>query len=392
MADVTELVDALDLVVARAEGVVSRAQIYPVSTLAARFRSRRTLLDDTLIVAIAGGTGAGKSSVLNALAERSIASVSPLRPHTDHPLAWVPESPNAALSALLDELDVVERHRQGHLGGVAVIDLPDLDSVAEWHRRTVEQLLPGVDLIVWVVDPVKYHDRGLHEEFLAPLAPYRRQFIFVLNQIDRLQVEDVPLVERHLRSILIDDGHENPAIFSIAANPDRGPPQGVVPLRTRLLAETEAKVAVMGKLVSDVMAGARDLGIAAGTWQGWSLGFEERWEKARSRAIEALFGGSRALTDTAVEAVAELISTLGFEAGPITAARIAEETVGWQGVMTEAARLEEEAGAREVLEEHIAARLRSALTDRALLGASIAYLGVLASAAQATLDRRRLSG
>ena len=52
------------------------------------------------------------------------------------------------------------------LANVAVLDLPDMDSVERTHRERVEELLPRVDAVAWVTDPEKYHDAVLHDDFL----------------------------------------------------------------------------------------------------------------------------------------------------------------------------------------------------------------------------------
>ncbi|MEO6578764.1 MAG: GTPase, partial [Candidatus Limnocylindria bacterium] len=47
------------------------------------------------VMALAGGTGVGKSSILNALAGEVVSEVRAIRPTTDRPLAWVAESERA---------------------------------------------------------------------------------------------------------------------------------------------------------------------------------------------------------------------------------------------------------------------------------------------------------
>ena len=72
------------------------------------------------------------------------------------------------------------------LGPVAILDLPDMDSVASEHRARVEAILPRVDAVAWVTDPEKYHDAALHDDFLrAWLARLARQVVIV-NKADRL--------------------------------------------------------------------------------------------------------------------------------------------------------------------------------------------------------------
>ena len=69
--------------------------------------------------------------------------------------------------------------------------MTDLDSVAFEHRDLVERLMPDVDVIVWVLDPVKYADTALHSEFIAPLGGSSDRMIFVLNKVDQLDKESL---------------------------------------------------------------------------------------------------------------------------------------------------------------------------------------------------------
>lgn len=80
----------------------------------ARGRLRQSL--DHTVIAIAGPTGAGKSSVINTLSEREVARVSVRRPTTSQALAVVwdsSETGRAQAARLLDWLGVPERHYLG---------------------------------------------------------------------------------------------------------------------------------------------------------------------------------------------------------------------------------------------------------------------------------------
>ena len=58
------------------------------------------------VLALAGGTGVGKSSVLNALAGEVVSQVRALRPTTEQPLAWVASESRDELRPLLEWLEV----------------------------------------------------------------------------------------------------------------------------------------------------------------------------------------------------------------------------------------------------------------------------------------------
>ena len=222
MRDLVELVEAVDLVVGRARGVIDPDLHLDVIEQANSLRNRRGFFGESLVLAIAGGTGSGKSSLLNAIAGAPVASVSHLRPHTDEPLAWLPDDAEPGLRLLIDDMEISRRVTQGRMPGLALIDLPDMDSIADWHRHTVEDLLPKVDGVIWLFDPEKYHDRVLHADFLSHLAMYRDQFIFVLNKVDRIPEDEVDKVLAHLSQILAGDGYGSAAPFAVAADPEQG--------------------------------------------------------------------------------------------------------------------------------------------------------------------------
>ena len=58
----------------------------------------------------------------------------------------------------------------GQLAGLVLLDLPDHDSTVLEHQHEVDRLVDLVDLLVWVVDPQKYADEALHENYLRRLS------------------------------------------------------------------------------------------------------------------------------------------------------------------------------------------------------------------------------
>jgi len=348
MQSLVETLDLLDLAIGRARGVVPDDVLDGVATTAAHIRSRRGFLGDVLVLALAGGTGSGKSSILNALAGAEITSVSPLRPHTDRPLAWVPGDAFVDIRPLLDELGVEDRAVNDQLPGLVVVDLPDMDSIAEWHRHTVDQLLPRVDAVLWVFDPIKYHDPVLHAGFLGPLAAYHRQFIFVLNQMDTLDPDDRALVQSHLVSILQDDGYPAPRVIATAAAPETGSQIGIEDLIKHIDHRLDVKIAALTKIAQDLLSAAASLAEPEGLWEGWRTGFT-------------------GVGDDPGAAVRSLAASVG----PTTAARLRATLVHAEPAQVEEA-------------------VTEVLWERAHLGATVASLGLAATALMASLDARRL--
>ena len=252
MPDITTALDLLDLAIASSDGLASGSSRKDAATIAAAARRRQDFFSDSIVVAIAGGTGSDKSSLLNAIAGTTICSTSTLRPHTDHPLAWIPAGDHAiaAMVASLGIDDVVV-----HDGGpaLAIVDLPDLDSVDDDHRTLVESILPVVDAVVWMFDPIKYHDPSIHDDFLVDVIEYESVFTFVLNKIDRLDEAETEAVVTHLGVILAMDGFEDPNVLPIAADPPLDEPIGIEALVAMLNETLLAKRADRAKVVKDVL-------------------------------------------------------------------------------------------------------------------------------------------
>lgn len=282
LRDLTPALDLLDLAIASSEGLASEADREAAGALADAARRRKDHLSGAIIVAIAGGTGSGKSSLLNALAGQNIASTSGLRPHTDEPLAWVPAA-DVAISSMMTLIGVDTVVEHDGEQSLAVIDLPDLDSVNRDHRSLVEATLPLVDAVIWMFDPVKYHDPSIHREFLAEMTEYEPLFIFVLNKIDRLDEAEAEAVEAHLGGILKLDGFHDPEVLLVAAAPSEGQPIGIDELSTSLERVFVDKRSDRVKLVTDILRAGRRLATDASVWTGTP---DEAHEQIRGAAGE----------------------------------------------------------------------------------------------------------
>ena len=222
------------------------------------------------MVALAGPTGAGKSSLFNALAGRELVAASRRRPTTGSATAAVWGEPPGPL---LDWLEVPLRHRlDGEPQGLVLLDLPDFDSVEHSHRVEVERVIRLVDLFVWVVDPQKYADSALHDRYLRPLAAYADSMLAVLNQADLLDAPALAACRRDLERTLAGDGLDSVPVLAVSARTG----DGLDDLRRRLAASVTRREAALARLSSDVGETAAALRAQAGEGKGGGIGRRER--------------------------------------------------------------------------------------------------------------------
>ena len=241
------------------------------------------------VVALAGATGSGKSSLFNALVGADVAEVGPRRPTTSVPTAAVwGEEP---ATELLDWLSVTARHHvrvpPSHeaadrreppaaldgpggadgadgpggpggadgldgLDGLVLLDLPDFDSRELTHRAEAERILGLCDVFVWVTDPQKYADALLHDEYVQQFAGHAAVTMVVLNQSDRLTPQALEQCRADLVSLLLADGVPGALVLTTSACTG----VGVGELRQRIRNVVVGQGAARQRLSADVTAAA----------------------------------------------------------------------------------------------------------------------------------------
>jgi hypothetical protein len=170
-----------------------------------------------LLIVFMGGTGVGKSTLLNALAGGAIAQASFTRPTTRDPVVYYHESVRPEqLDPSLRQCRLVPHNRTA-LEQKILVDTPDLDSNDLDNREKLQRLLPVADIVLYVGSQEKYHDRLGWDLFRKQRQ--RRAFAFVLNKWDRCTQSSASGVrpDEDLLGDLRAEGFEDPLLFRTCA-------------------------------------------------------------------------------------------------------------------------------------------------------------------------------
>ncbi|ADG89261.1 GTPase family protein [Thermobispora bispora] len=221
---------ALAKVVELGQGRLDPALLAEAGRLLARAGDRLQLSPQHTVVALAGGTGSGKSSLFNAVSKLDLSPTGVRRPTTarTHACVWGMDG----AGPLLDWLQIQWRHRfarasaldkgEERLHGLILLDLPDHDSIRALTDHEAHRLIQAADLIVWVLDPQKYADASIHQRYVTELAGHDAVTVFVLNQCDRLSPEEQAECLADLRDLLKREGLANPRVIATSAVTGQG--------------------------------------------------------------------------------------------------------------------------------------------------------------------------
>ena len=220
-----ERISALDDAVEIADGRLDDELVARARAVIAKAQERLAKGTDLVVVALGGGTGSGKSSLFNTLAGAPLSRVGAVRPVTGEPISFSVRGPEVDATPVLDWLGVRRRH-DGTPGaleeGLVLVDLPDHDSVEVEHREIVDRYVERVDVLVWVMDPLKYAQRTVHDGYLRLLAAHARVVVVVLNQVDTLGRDARAAVLHDLRRLLNEEGLSRAALLCTSVRTGEG--------------------------------------------------------------------------------------------------------------------------------------------------------------------------
>ena len=169
-----------------------------------------------LVVAFFGGTGVGKSTLLNRLAGEPVAKTGVERPTSREVTLFAHES--VQIQRLPSEMPLervkTARHRNHNRKDILWIDMPDIDSIEHANRELALAWLPHIDVLIYVVSPERYRDDKGWEILLENARDHA--WLFVMNHWDQGVEEQIDDFASQLKQA----GFQNPIILRCDSRED----------------------------------------------------------------------------------------------------------------------------------------------------------------------------
>lgn len=227
--------------------------------------------DAPLLVVIGGSTGAGKSTLVNALVGHEVSQAGVLRPTTRSPVlvfhpgdaAWFTGDRILPGLARTSGADVGGEQPGRSLrlvavpsmtAGLALLDAPDIDSMVEANRELAVQLLAAADLWLFVTTAARYADAVPWD--LLRVARERATALAVV--LDRVPPEAMGEVDAHLRQLLDREGLGDAPLLVVPEAPLAGgrlPESAVGPVR-RWIGALAADAGARADVIRATLTGA----------------------------------------------------------------------------------------------------------------------------------------
>lgn len=186
-------------------------------SLAETVSDLRNRINEPFMFVVVGEVKAGKSSFVNALLNANVCKVAP-DPCTD------------TIQQILygDELEVVNVNPNLKkiytpseiLKEIAIVDTPGTNTISAHHQEITEGFIPASDLIVFVFEAKNPYRQSAWEFLDFIREEWRKKVIFVLQQKDLMEPEDLKINESGVFNYAQKKGVNNATVFSVSAKMD----------------------------------------------------------------------------------------------------------------------------------------------------------------------------
>lgn len=176
----------------------------------------RNRINEPFMFVIVGEVKAGKSSFINALLDtgKDICKVAP-SPMTDTIQQIIYGETeeiitiNPYLKRILQPVDILKE--------IAIVDTPGTNTIADHHQEITEGFIPASDLIVFVFESKNPYRQSAWEFFDYIHDDWRKKIIFVLQQKDLMEPDDLAINTNGVKEHAIKKGISNPNVFAVSA-------------------------------------------------------------------------------------------------------------------------------------------------------------------------------
>ncbi len=176
----------------------------------------RNRINEPYMFVIAGEVKAGKSSFVNALLStgKEICKVAP-QPMTDtiQQIIYGEKEEVVVINPYLKKIyQPVEILKE-----IAIVDTPGTNTIAEHHQEVTERFIPASDLIVFVFEAKNPYRQSAWDFFKFINKEWRKKVIFILQQKDLMNDDDLAVNVKGVYDHAIKNGIEEPKVFAVSA-------------------------------------------------------------------------------------------------------------------------------------------------------------------------------
>jgi len=221
----------------------------------------RNRIHDPFMFVIVGEVKAGKSSFINALleADREVTKVAP-QPMTDtiQQIVYGPDYEEITINPFLKKITVPVEI----LKDIAIVDTPGTNTIIDNHQHITEQFIPASDLIVFVFEAKNPYRQSSWDFFNYIRDEWRKKVIFVLQQKDLMNEEDLKVNQKGVYEYAEKKGIREPIVFSVSAKQELEGARmesGFVPVRNYIKENITGGRAPVMKLQNSVGTSVRIL-------------------------------------------------------------------------------------------------------------------------------------